>query len=81
VLGTRLGRLPPILLLCASAAAFAVRGASPASPEWRFGAYRHDDFSRRARALVRVVPPDAEVAAPSRLIAHLAERKVVRRVP
>jgi uncharacterized membrane protein len=75
------GRIAPLALLLASAGAFTLRGASPASPEWRWAAYRDDDHARRARAVVRAAPPDAEIAAPSRLIAHLAERKVVRRVP
>jgi hypothetical protein len=76
-----LGRAAPFMLLVASAAAFVYRGATPASPEWRWEAYRDDDFARRARALVKVVPADAQIAAPSRLAAHLAERKVVRRIP
>ncbi|MBI4510703.1 MAG: DUF2079 domain-containing protein [Deltaproteobacteria bacterium] len=71
--------LSPTLLLAATAMAWALRGASPWSPEWRTSAYVSDDQSRLCRSLVASTPKDAEVVAPSAILAHLACRPVARR--
>lgn len=65
----------PAALVAAAALAWLLRGASPWSPEWRAANYRDDDHARRARAAVAGVAPDAAVAAPHRVLAHLAERR------
>jgi uncharacterized membrane protein len=70
--------LPAGAALMAAAIAFLLRGTSPLSPEWRLEAYLPDEHYDTYRAIVARTPPDAEVSANVRLLAHLAERKVAR---
>ena len=72
-----LRRLPAALLLLSAGSAFALRGASPLAPDFTFAAYRDDDDSRAARALVARAnsdPAAPRVVAEARVLAHLAER-------
>jgi uncharacterized membrane protein len=83
-LAARLGNRRPAprvasgALVAAAALAYLLRGTSPLSPEWRLQSYLPDDTYVPYRAIVATTPPDAEVAANVRLLAHLAERKVAR---
>lgn len=78
---TGFAALPPGGALMAAAIAFLLRGTSPLSPEWRLEAYLPDENWDTYRRIVASTPPDAEVAANVRLLAHLAERKVARMGP
>jgi hypothetical protein len=72
----RLRAAPAAALLLASAIAWALRGASPAAPEFRLAHYREDAWTARARAAAAGVPAGASVTAPSPILAHLAARPV-----
>lgn len=71
----RFRTLAPACLAGAATVAFALRGASPLSPEWRWHNYTDDEASRKARAFARRVPEEASVAAPYEVLAHLAARR------
>lgn len=74
----RLARFRPVPLLVACAlAAWWLRGLSPGSPEWSAQNYTDDAFAQRARAVLARIPPRARLQAPHRILAHLAERRVV----
>lgn len=68
------------LAVCATLAHLA-GGAGPLS--WRFDsrAYADDADTPALRAMVELVGPSASVQAPDRMLAHLADRVVVRRGP
>lgn len=72
--------VPWVLLACAGVA-FLLRGASPFSPEWRWSHYRASERTAWIQTVVDGTPPTAEVHAPLEVLAHFAERPVVRVAP
>ncbi len=72
----RLAVLAPSLIVLA---AHAAAGGTPLSADFDARAYRPDARTRAARAIVDLIPPEASVQAPDALLAHLAERPVLKR--
>ncbi|MDB4975533.1 MAG: hypothetical protein JWN48_3874 [Myxococcaceae bacterium] len=56
-------------------------GGSPLSRDFDWTAYRADEASVAAKAVLARIPDDASVQAPDALLPHLAERHDVRRAP
>lgn len=74
-------RFPRMLWFVTLGIAHHALGGSPLSRDFDRAAFRADDATRAARAVIAAVPPDASVQAPDPLLPHFAERKVVRRAP
>lgn len=71
-------KLGPVLAL-AALIGHVVAGGTPLSIGFDARAFRPDEDSAAARAIVAAIPPDASVQAPDALLSHLAERERVRR--
>lgn len=69
------------LALLVAAIAHVVASGSPLGMRFDANAFRDDERSRAARAIVARIPLDASVQAPDWMLSHLAERRVVRRGP
>lgn len=67
------------ILVVASAAGQIIAGGTPFSFAFDENAFRPDRDSLAARAIVDAIPEGASVQAPDPLLAHLAERKHLRR--
>lgn len=72
-------RLAP--LIAASLAAHLVGGATPLSLRFDPRAFEDDARSVSMRAITGVVPATASIQAPDAMLAHLAERRTLRRAP
>lgn len=72
-------RIFGVVLLVAAFAGQVIAGGTPLSLGFDASAFRPDPDSAAARAIVDAIPPGASVQAPDALLAHLAERKHLRR--
>ena len=72
------GKLGVVLAL-AALTGHVVAGGTPLSIGFDARAFRPDEDSMAARAIVAAIPADASVQAPDALLSHLAERERVRR--
>lgn len=67
------------VLVAAALVAHVMSGGTPLSLDFVGEAYRLDESSLAARAIVDAIPAEASVQAPDALLPHLAERPVLRR--
>lgn len=75
------GRAVTIALLSTAAIAHVLAGGSPIARRYDGAAYVEDSSSGALREALALIPPDASVQAPERVLAHLAERRTLRRGP
>ncbi len=68
-------------ILTAAIVTHAVGGATPVSARFDGGAFTNDARSAGMREMCEAVPPLASVQAPDAMLAHLAERMTLHRVP
>jgi len=54
-------------------------GATPLSRRWSMAPFRRDARTAEIDSLLRLLPPDASVAAPDAMLAHVAERPLFQR--
>lgn len=61
--------------------AHAMAGGTPLSPSFAWGEHRADARTRAGREIVARIPTSASVQAPDAILPHLAERRMLARVP
>jgi uncharacterized membrane protein len=67
--------------LASALLAHVLHGGSPLSARYDALAYERDGTTAPIEAAIALVPPDASIQAPERLLAHFAERRSLRRAP
>jgi uncharacterized membrane protein len=70
----------PAVLVCAALAQL-LHGGAPPSARYDALAYRADETTAALEQALALVPPEASIQAPERVLAHLAERRRLRRPP
>ena len=72
---------PALPIVVAALAAHVIGGATPLSIRFDRGAFTDDVRSTSMRAITGDVPTEATIQAPDAMLAHLAERRTLRRAP